>query len=117
MRQLWFQRENRRSLCAAGVITALVQALERGLLPKLEKLVSEPEELEAQPYLRQCALSLLTFLTSTAVNATATLALELAVLLPGGPQPRESPVARPGGTGRNRDAATVAPGEQRKEEL
>ena len=95
-------------LVASRQPSALVQALERGLLPKLEKLVSEPEELEAQPYLRQCALSLLTFLTSTAVNATATLALELAVLLPGGPQPHESPGARPGGAGRNRDAAAVA---------
>jgi len=56
---------------------ALVLAMERGLLLKLDRLVSVPEELEQNPYLRQAALAFLVWVVAHAAHTVKTFAGEL----------------------------------------
>jgi hypothetical protein len=56
--------------------TVGVQALERGLVSKLERIVAAPEELETNPYLRSATLSLLVWLVTHGAFAARALAFE-----------------------------------------
>jgi len=60
---------------------ALVQVLDRGLILKLEKLVSSPMALESDPYLRSCSLQLFIFLVTHVVDTTMSLINECYTLV------------------------------------
>ena len=69
-----------RVMCARFPGVALVTALEKGLLNKLERLVAAPEVLEQHPDVRSAALSLLVWLVAHAAHTTRVLATECHIL-------------------------------------